>query len=157
MCTNSSFSRGNKCKIFNRYLPNEMSVLGECTGKVFCGIFSKDGNCFITASQGEWKNILVIVFTKKYLFFNFFKWWFNEILQYNSISVHISRFSLYYIYFFSDHHIRLHNSGDGSYKLFKSLRARDVGWSIIDVAFSPDRQHFVYSTLSSSCKSFFQW
>lgn len=53
MYTNNSFSRGNKCKIFNRYLPNEMSVLGECTGKVFCGIFSKDGNCFITASQGE--------------------------------------------------------------------------------------------------------
>ncbi|KAJ8925080.1 hypothetical protein NQ315_001252 [Exocentrus adspersus] len=96
------FSRGNKCKIFNRYIPNEMSVLGECTGKVFCGIFSPDGNCFVTASQ--------------------------------------------------DRHIRLYNSGDGSYKLFKSLRARDVGWSIIDVAFSRDQQHFVYSTWSSSCK-----
>ncbi|XP_018566503.1 DDB1- and CUL4-associated factor 11 isoform X2 [Anoplophora glabripennis] len=100
MYTNNNFSRGNKCKIFNRYLPNEMSVLGDCIGKVFCGIFSKDGNCFITASQ--------------------------------------------------DRYIRLHNSGDGSYRLFKSFRARDVGWSIIDVAFSPDRQHFVYSTWSSS-------
>ncbi|KAJ8938518.1 hypothetical protein NQ314_011461 [Rhamnusium bicolor] len=98
--TSNSFSHGNKCKISNRYLPNDMSVMDGCAGKVFCGIFSNNGNCFITASQ--------------------------------------------------DRHIRLYNSGDGSYKLFKSLRARDVGWSIIDVAFSPDREHFVYSTWSSS-------
>ncbi|KAJ8953999.1 hypothetical protein NQ318_004290 [Aromia moschata] len=44
----------------------------------------------------------------------------------------------------------MYNSGDGSYRLFSSLRARDVGWSIIDIAFSPDKEHYVYSTWSSS-------
>ncbi|KAJ8973770.1 hypothetical protein NQ317_002973 [Molorchus minor] len=49
-----------------------------------------------------------------------------------------------------DRHIRLYNSGDGSYKLFSSLRAREVGWSIIDVAFSPNKENYVYSTWSSA-------
>ncbi|KAB0793266.1 hypothetical protein PPYR_12886 [Photinus pyralis] len=100
MCTYSSFSYANKCKIANRYLPNKMTVLDRYAGKAFCGIYSKDGEYFITASQ--------------------------------------------------DRQIRLYKSGDNSYKCTNSFFARDVGWSIIDVAFSPDREHFVYSTWSSS-------
>ncbi|XP_066138934.1 DDB1- and CUL4-associated factor 11 isoform X2 [Euwallacea fornicatus] len=97
----SNFTRRVKCKISNQYIPNEMVVaLENSTGKVFCGIFSPDGNTFLTASQ--------------------------------------------------DRHIRLYNSKDCSYGLLKSVRARDVGWSIIDVAFSPDGEHFVYSTWSPS-------
>lgn len=78
-----------------------MSVLDVYHGKVFCGIFSKDGKSFITASQ--------------------------------------------------DRQIRLYKSDDDSYKLFKTISARDIGWSIIDVAISPDQSQFVYSTWSSSC------
>ncbi|XP_063920557.1 DDB1- and CUL4-associated factor 11 isoform X2 [Zophobas morio] len=49
-----------------------------------------------------------------------------------------------------DRQIRLYKSDDSSYKLFNSLSARDIGWSIIDVAISPDQNHFLYSTWSSS-------
>ncbi|CAH1170358.1 unnamed protein product [Phaedon cochleariae] len=97
---NDCFSKNKKCSISNRYLPNEMSLLDNSSGKVFCGVFSKDGSRFITAAQ--------------------------------------------------DRSIRLYNSDDGSYKFIRSIRARDVGWSIIDVAFSPNREHFVYSTWSSA-------
>ncbi|XP_060534668.1 DDB1- and CUL4-associated factor 11 isoform X2 [Cylas formicarius] len=99
--SHGSFSSGSMCNIRNQYLPNEMVwVLEGSTGKVFCGIFTKDGNSFLTASQ--------------------------------------------------DRYIRLYNSENTSYKMYKRIRARDVGWSIIDVAFSPDSESFVYSTWSSS-------
>ncbi|KAF5293504.1 hypothetical protein FQA39_LY02989 [Lamprigera yunnana] len=101
MYTYSGFSAPNKCKLANRFLPNEISILDSYSGKAFCGIYSKDGEYFITASQ--------------------------------------------------DRQIRLYKSGDESYNCVNSFYARDVGWSIIDVAFSPDREHFVYSTWSSSC------
>lgn len=95
------FSSGARAKITNQYIPNEMvGALEGSTGKVFCGIFSRDGDTFLTASQ--------------------------------------------------DRHIRLYNSKDCSYELMKSIRARDVGWSIIDVTYSPNGEHFVYSTWSSS-------
>lgn len=100
MCTYTSFSHANKCKIANRFLPNDMAILDCYGGKAFCGIYSKDGEYFITTSQ--------------------------------------------------DRQIRLYKSGGSSYKRLNSFYARDVGWSIIDVAFSPDREHFVYSTWSSS-------
>ncbi|XP_019872146.1 DDB1- and CUL4-associated factor 11 [Aethina tumida] len=99
-CATNNFSYGNRCSITNKYLPNEMQQIDTSIGKLFCGVFSKDGNRFITASQ--------------------------------------------------DRHLRIYNSEVPSYKLMKAFRARDVGWSIIDVAFSPDRQHFVYSTWSSA-------
>lgn len=53
---------------------------------------------------------------------------------------------------FPDQQIRIYKPGRGVYKLFRSIHARDVGWSIIDVAFSPDQEHFVYSTWSTACK-----
>lgn len=46
------FSYALKNRINNKYLPNKMWPMATYTGKVFCGIFSKDGNLFITASQG---------------------------------------------------------------------------------------------------------
>lgn len=54
MCTYNGFSYANKCKISNRFLPNEMSILESYGGKAFCGIYSKDGDYFITASQGNY-------------------------------------------------------------------------------------------------------
>ncbi|KAG5898105.1 hypothetical protein JTB14_027462 [Gonioctena quinquepunctata] len=49
-----------------------------------------------------------------------------------------------------DHILRLYNSGNGSYKFMHSLRSKASGWSIIDVAFSPDGKHFVFTTWASS-------
>ncbi|XP_025835140.1 DDB1- and CUL4-associated factor 11 isoform X2 [Agrilus planipennis] len=49
-----------------------------------------------------------------------------------------------------DRQIRVYKSDDEYYKLVNNIYARDVGWSIIDVGFSPDQEHFVYSTWSSS-------
>lgn len=94
------FSQRMKCQISNMFLPNKMSLLDTSPGKVFCGVFSKSGNRFITASQ--------------------------------------------------DRSIRIYDSAGGPYKFLHSISARDVGWSIIDVAFSPDNEHFVYSTWSSA-------
>jgi hypothetical protein len=51
MCSYRSFSYAQKCKLNNRFVPNSMSILDIYNGKVFCGIFSKDGRTFITASQ----------------------------------------------------------------------------------------------------------
>ncbi|KAL1518063.1 hypothetical protein ABEB36_001744 [Hypothenemus hampei] len=97
----NNFSTKIKRKITNQFIPNDMvTVLDNNAGKLFCGVFSPDGNTYMTASQ--------------------------------------------------DRHIRLYDSRDISYKMIKSVRARDMGWSIIDVAFSPDGENFVYSTWSSS-------
>lgn len=99
-----------------------MSVLDTYNGKAFCGIYSKDGDYFITTSQGNIQRC-------------------NQTDCYCNV--------------FLDRQIRLYKSNDNGYKLINSIHARDVGWSIIDVAFSPDQQHFVYSTWSSSCKLLF--
>ncbi|RDD36705.1 DDB1- and CUL4-associated factor 11 [Trichoplax sp. H2] len=42
--------------------------------------------------------------------------------------------------------IRLYDVTDGKFSLFKSIGARDVGWSIIDTDFSPDQRHVIYSS-----------
>lgn len=102
-----------------------MENLDSYNGKVFCGTFSKNGNYFITASQGK-INIV------------------------RSASLNLKKIREFYLIL--DQHIRLYNTTNGNYELFKTVRARDVGWSIIDVAFSPDQQHFVYSTWSTSCE-----
>lgn len=101
------------------FLPNKMSLLDTSPGKVFCGVFSKSGNRFITASQG--KQIII-----------------------SFIPIRIYRIL--------DRSIRIYDSAGGPYKFLHSISARDVGWSIIDVAFSPDNEHFVYSTWSSARK-----
>lgn len=119
MSTYNNFSYPNKCRISNWFLPNEVKLLDTYEGKVFCGIFSRDGNYFVTASQGWW--------------FFFLYWRFVELI-------------------FVDQQIRLYKSDTGVYSLFKTIHARDVGWSIIDIAFSPDQEHFVYSTWSNSCR-----
>ncbi|XP_050301747.1 DDB1- and CUL4-associated factor 11 [Anthonomus grandis grandis] len=49
-----------------------------------------------------------------------------------------------------DRMIGLYDSSTGFYKMQKRIKARDVGWSIIDVALSPKGDQFVYSTWSSS-------
>ncbi|XP_071446703.1 DDB1- and CUL4-associated factor 11 isoform X1 [Hetaerina americana] len=47
-----------------------------------------------------------------------------------------------------DRNLRLHHTCDGKFELFKTIQARDVGWSILDTAFSPDCNHIAYSSWS---------
>ncbi|KJE95810.1 LEC14B protein [Capsaspora owczarzaki ATCC 30864] len=47
-----------------------------------------------------------------------------------------------------DSRIRMYDTN--SYTVYREISARDMGWSIIDVAFSPDQKFVIYSTWSSS-------
>ncbi|MGH0174232.1 UNVERIFIED_CONTAM: hypothetical protein FKN15_069175 [Acipenser sinensis] len=44
--------------------------------------------------------------------------------------------------------VRLYDTRDGRFRLFKTIKARDVGWSVLDVAFTPDGAHLLYSSWS---------
>ncbi|KAG8140999.1 putative DDB1-and CUL4-associated factor 11-like protein [Naja naja] len=44
--------------------------------------------------------------------------------------------------------IRLYDCTYGAFRNFRSIRARDIGWSVLDIAFTPDRAHFLYSSWS---------
>jgi WD repeat-containing protein 23 len=47
-----------------------------------------------------------------------------------------------------DQHIRAYDCRNGFFKEFKKVRARDVGWSVLDTAYSPDGLYFIYSSWS---------
>uniref|UniRef100_UPI00398EBEB2 DDB1- and CUL4-associated factor 11-like n=1 Tax=Pristiophorus japonicus TaxID=55135 RepID=UPI00398EBEB2 len=47
-----------------------------------------------------------------------------------------------------DQNIRLYRTRGGVLKNFKTIRARDVGWSILDVVFTPDGANLLYSSWS---------
>ncbi|XP_025115257.1 DDB1- and CUL4-associated factor 11-like isoform X1 [Pomacea canaliculata] len=49
-----------------------------------------------------------------------------------------------------DQNVRLFNTQGSKFELFKTIHARDVGWSVLDVAFSPDGSHLIYSSWSDS-------
>ena len=38
-------------------------------------------------------------------------------------------------FFATDAHIRIYNTANGNFKLMKRIRAKDVGWSVVDTAF----------------------
>lgn len=50
---NGAFTQPQRCKINNNYLPNYKKSLISVEKKIFCGTFSRDGNRFVTASQGN--------------------------------------------------------------------------------------------------------
>lgn len=50
-----------------------------------------------------------------------------------------------------DNMIRIHDSTTMKYKCQNEIIATDVNWCILDIAFSPASEYFVYSTWSSSC------
>ena len=52
----------------------------------------------------------------------------------------------------SDSVIRLYDATTNKYKSINEVSAKDVNWCILDIAFSPDGEYFVYSTWSSCCK-----
>uniref|UniRef100_A0A8D0HR11 DDB1 and CUL4 associated factor 11 n=1 Tax=Sphenodon punctatus TaxID=8508 RepID=A0A8D0HR11_SPHPU len=47
-----------------------------------------------------------------------------------------------------DQTIRLYDCRYGAFRKFRSIKARDVGWSVLDVAFTPDGAHLLYSSWS---------
>uniref|UniRef100_A0A8C1ZG52 DDB1- and CUL4-associated factor 11 n=1 Tax=Cyprinus carpio TaxID=7962 RepID=A0A8C1ZG52_CYPCA len=73
-------------------------VLDTYQQKVFCGVYSDEGNMFLSACQ--------------------------------------------------DQNIRLYDTSRGRFTLKKTVKARDVGWSILDVCFTPDASCVLYSSWS---------
>ena len=51
-----------------------------------------------------------------------------------------------------DRYLRLYETQKGEFTEIKKISARDVGWSILDTAFSPDGNYIVYSSWSDNRK-----
>jgi len=49
-----------------------------------------------------------------------------------------------------DRKIRIYDTSQMGFKLVQTIEAQDVGWSVLDVALSPDGGHLVYSSWSDS-------
>nr|XP_020444003.1 DDB1- and CUL4-associated factor 11 [Monopterus albus] len=47
-----------------------------------------------------------------------------------------------------DQNIRLYDTTRGRFNLQRTVKARDVGWSVLDVCFTPDAHHVLYSSWS---------
>ncbi|MEQ2188424.1 hypothetical protein GOODEAATRI_014852, partial [Goodea atripinnis] len=47
-----------------------------------------------------------------------------------------------------DQNIRLYDTTRGRFHLQRTVKARDVGWSVLDVCFTPDARHVLYSSWS---------
>lgn len=87
----------HKRKLTSHMLPQYQTRLAKFKNKVFCGVYGRDGDIFVSACQ--------------------------------------------------DRRIRIYDTAGGSkFKLVQNFQARDVGWSVLDVALSPDGQYVVYSS-----------
>ena len=40
----------------------------------------------------------------------------------------------------------MYDTSNGGFKLKKDIKARNVGWSVLDTALSPDNRHLIYSS-----------
>ncbi|XP_034027143.1 DDB1- and CUL4-associated factor 11 [Thalassophryne amazonica] len=98
-CRGSSFSHGECSRIRTHFLPNYVSHKETYQQKAFCGVYSEDGNIFLSACQ--------------------------------------------------DQNIRLYNTTRGHFNLRQTVKARDVGWSVLDVCFTPDANFLLYSSWSN--------
>lgn len=52
-----------------------------------------------------------------------------------------------------DQNIRLYDTTRGRFNLRRTVKARDVGWSVLDVCFTPDAHHVLYSSWSDYSKA----
>ncbi|MEQ2241835.1 DDB1- and CUL4-associated factor 11 [Ilyodon furcidens] len=52
-----------------------------------------------------------------------------------------------------DQNIRLYDTTRGRFHLLRTVKARDVGWSVLDVCFTPDARHVLYSSWSDYSKA----
>lgn len=57
------------------------------------------------------------------------------------------------LFFAADQNIRLYDTRRGRFHLQRTVKARDVGWSVLDVCFTPDAQHVLYSSWSGYSKA----
>lgn len=59
------------------------------------------------------------------------------------------------LFFFlaTDQNIRLYDTSRGRFHLWRTVKARDVGWSVLDVCFTPDAHHVLYSSWSDYSKA----
>lgn len=48
-----AFLQPERCKLSNNFFPNCKEAIMSYDAKVFCGTFSRNGNHFVTAGQGE--------------------------------------------------------------------------------------------------------
>jgi hypothetical protein len=64
-----------------------------------------------------------------------------------------SFFNIFDVVFPADRNLRVYSTAEGKFQLLKTIQARDVGWSILDTAFSPDGNYVVYSSWSE-CRKF---
>lgn len=53
----------------------------------------------------------------------------------------------------SDRVLRVFDTSKGGFDCVRRIPARDVGWSILDTAFSPDGRAIIYSSWSEASKS----
>ncbi|MCJ8745750.1 hypothetical protein PDJAM_G00133900 [Pangasius djambal] len=97
-CRGSSFSHGECSRIRSHFLPNYVVHKDTYQQKAFCGVYSDDGNLFLSACQ--------------------------------------------------DQNIRLYDTSWGRFLLKRTVKARDVGWSVLDVCFTPDSRSVLYSSWS---------
>ncbi|KAK3515421.1 hypothetical protein QTP70_019915 [Hemibagrus guttatus] len=97
-CRGSSFSHGECSRIRSHFLPNYVAHKDTYQQKAFCGVYSDDGNLFLSACQ--------------------------------------------------DQNIRLYDTSRGRFHLKRTVKARDVGWSVLDVCFTPDSRSVLYSSWS---------
>ncbi|XP_039646857.1 DDB1- and CUL4-associated factor 11 [Perca fluviatilis] len=97
-CRGSSFSHGECSRIRTHFLPNYVSHKDTYQQKAFCGVYSENGNMFLSACQ--------------------------------------------------DQNVRLYDTTRGRFHLRRTVKARDVGWSVLDVCFTPDAQNVLYSSWS---------
>ncbi|XP_069044177.1 DDB1- and CUL4-associated factor 11 isoform X2 [Lepisosteus oculatus] len=47
-----------------------------------------------------------------------------------------------------DQNVRLYDTSSGRFRVIRTVKARDVGWSVLDVAFTPDGHNLLYSSWS---------
>uniref|UniRef100_W5JYW8 Ddb1 and cul4 associated factor 11 n=1 Tax=Astyanax mexicanus TaxID=7994 RepID=W5JYW8_ASTMX len=84
--------------MLNQVKDHQMIVTDTYHQKAFCGVYSDDGNMFLSACQ--------------------------------------------------DQNIRLYDTSRGGFTLVRTVKARDVGWSVLDVCFTPGSRSVLYSSWS---------
>lgn len=52
-----------------------------------------------------------------------------------------------------DRVLRVFDTSKGGFDCIRKIPARDVGWSILDTAFSPDGRNIIYSSWSEASKT----
>lgn len=69
MLGHNKFLSGDRCKMYNHFLPNSVDFVQNYHNKAFCGTYSKEGHYFLSACQGWYcDDFLIILWPKKLLY-----------------------------------------------------------------------------------------